>query len=41
MNLRNKVAHGLIDHPAPQDAAILIHAACQLLTLYIEESPES
>ena len=32
VNLRNKVAHGLIDHPSTADAAILIHAACQMLT---------
>ena len=33
LNLRDKVAHGLIDDPTPQEAAILIHAACQLLFL--------
>ena len=32
VNLRNRVAHGLIDHPSPADAAILIHTACQMLT---------
>ena len=36
-NLRDRVAHGLIDDPTPQEAAILIHAACQLLTLHIQE----
>ena len=40
VNLRNKVGHGLKDHPTPQDAAILIHAACQLLTLHIKEPSE-
>ena len=33
LNLRDRVAHGLIDDPTPQEAAILIHAACQLLFL--------
>ena len=33
LNLRNRIAHGLIDDPTPQDAAILIHAACHLLVL--------
>ena len=32
VNLRNRVAHGLIGHPSPADAAILIHAACQMST---------
>ena len=33
LNLRDRIAHGLIDDPTPQDAAILIHAACHLLLL--------
>ena len=41
INLRNEVGHGLKDHPTPQNAAILIHAACQLLTLHIEEPSEA
>jgi len=32
-DLRNKVSHGLLDHPSPEEAAILIHAACHLLVL--------
>lgn len=33
LNLRDRVAHGLIDNPTPQEAAILIHAACLLSKL--------
>lgn len=38
-DLRNKVSHGLLDHPSPEEAAILIHAACHLLVL--KSQPES
>ena len=31
LNLRDRVAHGLIEDPTAEDAAILIHVACQLL----------
>ncbi|MDE0353868.1 MAG: hypothetical protein OXM57_14390 [bacterium] len=40
LNLRDRVAHGLIDDPTSQEAAILIHAACQLRILSIKESSE-
>ena len=39
LDLRNKVSHGLLDHPRPQEAAVLIHAACHLLVL--ESQPPS
>lgn len=39
LDLRNKVSHGLLDHPSPQEAAVLFHAACHLLVL--ESQPPS
>lgn len=41
INLWNKISHGLLDHPTPEQAAILIHAACHLLTLEVQKSSES
>ena len=38
-DLRNKVSHGLLDHPSREEAAILIHAACHLLVL--KSQPQS
>ena len=39
LDLRNKVTHGLLDNPSPQEAAILIHAACHLQVL--KRQPQS
>ena len=40
LNLRDRVAHGLLDTPTPQEAAILIHAACHLSRLKIRVPTE-
>jgi hypothetical protein len=39
-NLRNVVAHGLRTSIAPEDAALLIHAACFLRSLRLERAAE-
>jgi hypothetical protein len=34
INLRNRIAHGLVDAAGPQEAALLIHAVCHLRLLH-------
>ena len=41
LNLRNRIGHGLDDETAQREAALLIHAACHLRLLAVEERVET
>lgn len=41
VNLRNRIAHGLLTSASKRDAALLIHVACHLRLIRVAEEPAS